>query len=70
METDSYENNENNYWPEINRLPHISPGKMGLFRISKELQFWVCNHDEPHAGPPAQGKEDAFIGRKRKFGGP
>ena len=36
-------------WPEINRLPFISPAKMGLFGFSKELQFRVCNHGKPHA---------------------
>ena len=49
--------NHKKCWPQTNALPGISPAKMGLFRISKELQFWVCNHDEPHAGPPAQGMQ-------------
>ena len=30
-------------WHKTNRLPVISPSKMGLFEISKELQFRVCN---------------------------
>ena len=38
-------------WPKTNRLPVISPAKMGLFGISRELQFRVCNHGEPHASP-------------------
>ena len=33
--------------PEIKILPDISPSKMGLFWISRELQFGVCNHGEP-----------------------
>ena len=43
--------------PEINRLPDISPAKMGLFGISRDLQFQVCNHGEPHVSPcPATGE--------------
>ena len=47
------------------RLPDISPAKMGLFRISKELQFGICNHGEPHASPHTAKEEKG----KRKLGG-
>lgn len=30
-------------WPKTYRLPVISPVKIGLFSISKELQFRICN---------------------------
>lgn len=29
----------------------ISPTKMALFRMSKELKFYVCDHGKPHAIP-------------------
>ena len=35
----------------IKKLPVISSTKMGLFEISRELQFTVCHHGEPHASP-------------------
>ena len=35
-----------------NRLPVTSPAKLGLFEISRELQFRVCNHSELQASPP------------------
>ena len=40
-----------------NRLPDFSPAKMGLFRISIELQFGVCKHGKPYAIPCMTGKE-------------
>ena len=49
------------------RLPVISPAKMGLFRISKELQFGVHNYHKPYASP-TEAKEGCFH-RKRKLGG-
>ena len=33
---------------------------MGLFGISKILQYGVCNHDEPRASPPQQGEEGSY----------
>ena len=30
-------------------LPDISPAKVGLFGISRDLHFGVCNHGEPLA---------------------
>lgn len=44
-------------------------GGKGLFRISRELQFRVCNHGEPCASPLMQGKETTSIERKKKLGG-
>ena len=38
---------------------------MGLFRISRELQFGICNHDEPHS---SQGKENAFTEGETEVG--
>lgn len=32
--------------PKINRLLDISPAKISLFRIGRELQFGVCKNDE------------------------
>lgn len=39
-------------------MPDISPTKVGLFVISRELQFWVCNHSEECASPyrPDKGR--------------
>ena len=31
-----------------NRLPDISPARMGLFGISTELQFGICKHGKLH----------------------
>lgn len=35
-------------WAERHRLSDISPAKMALFKISRELQFEICNHGEPY----------------------
>ena len=45
-------------WPEINGMPDISLAKMGLLRISKELQFGVCNHGKSHANPHTAMEEE------------
>ena len=58
-----------NCWPKTDRLPDISPAKMGLFGISRELQFRVCSHGRPFKIPPQQGKENAFIQEKTKLQG-
>ena len=42
---------------------------MGLFRISKELQFEVCNHGEPRASSEQQVKEKLFYRREGIVGG-
>ena len=39
------------------RLPDISPAKVGLFGISRKLQFKVCNHGKPHASPCKASEE-------------
>ena len=44
-----------------------SPAKMGLFRISWELQFRVCNPSEPRASPPTARKRQSV--RKEKEAG-
>lgn len=36
---------------------------MGLFRISRELQFGVCNHSESHASPREGDRGEREIGR-------
>ena len=55
-------------WPDTNGLLDISPAKMGLFKISRELQFGLCNPGQPPASPCRQGVENPFIERKRKLG--
>ena len=37
-------------------------------RISKELQFGVCNYGEPHASPEQQGEEKLFHRGKEEVG--
>ena len=53
-------------WPETNGWPDISPAKMGLFGLSRQLQFGVCSQGKPPARPQRQEKEKALIERKRK----
>lgn len=48
----------------LSRQPVISPTKMGLFGISKELQFEVCNHGKP----PQQREEKLFYGGQQEVG--
>ena len=55
-------------WPETNRLPDISPVKMGLFKISRELQFWVCNHNEPYASPQTAREGGCFYRGEKEVG--
>ena len=50
-------------------MPDISPSEMGLFRISRELQFRVCTCGEPLKDPAQQEKEDAFIQGKGSWEG-
>ena len=40
-------------WPKTNRLPVVSPAKMRLFKINKELQFRISNHGKTCASPYA-----------------
>ena len=39
-------------WPDVNRLPDISSAMLGLFGMSRESQFRVCNHGESYASTP------------------
>lgn len=48
---------------EINRMLHIPPAKMGLSRISRELQFRM-NDCRDLLQVPAQQEDDAFLERK------
>ena len=70
----SWEAHGRSGWPEINRLPDISPAemglffnflKMGLFGISRELQFGVR---EPCASLCKAREEDCFYREQRKLG--
>ena len=49
-------------------MPDISPAKMGLFGIIRELRFRVCTHGEHVQVPPRQGK-GPFKAGKRKLAG-
>lgn len=42
---------------------------MSFFRIRKELQLRVCNHEKPHANPCTSRKAEPFYRRGRKLGG-
>ena len=53
-------------WPEINRLPEVSPGKKGLFRISRELQQRLCNHRKPRLGLFRTRKGELFYKRDKE----
>lgn len=39
---------------------------MGLFKISRELQFEVCNYGKPHASPRTV-REECFHGEEKEF---
>ena len=41
---------------------------MALFRINKEVQFWSCNHGEPHASSEQQREEKLFYRGKEEVG--
>ena len=56
------------YWPEINWLPDISPAKMGLFKINRELHFRVCNHGEPRASPFMAREGEHFYREEKEVG--
>ena len=55
-------------WPEINRLPDISPTKMDLFKVSRELQFEVCNHCEPHKSSCTRKGKHFYRGERKSRG--
>ena len=50
------------------KLPNISPAKMGLFRIVRELQFGVCNHGKPHSSPYMAREGKHFCRWEREAG--
>ena len=51
-----------------NRLLNIFPAKMGLFGISRELQFTLCNHNSHMQVLPEWGKKHASKEEKNKTG--
>ena len=53
-------------WPKTNRLPVISPAKTSLFRIRKELQFWVYNHGKSCASPSTAREGQLFYRREKE----
>ena len=55
-------------WPKTNRLPVISPGKMGLLGISKKLQFGVCNHGKPYASLRMTREGECFYRGEKEVG--
>ena len=57
-------------WPEINKILGISLGKMGLFRISRELQLGVRNHGKSHASPHTAMEGKHTSRGKRNLEGP
>ena len=56
-------------WPKTGRLPVISPEKIGLLRISKELHFGSANIVNHMHIPPLQGKKNTFIEGKNEHEG-
>lgn len=55
------------HWPKTNR-PEISPAKMSFLRVSRELQFGICNQGEPHVSPHSTMEGTCFY-REGKDGG-
>lgn len=55
-------------WPETNGLPDISPAKMHLFGIRRELQFRVCDHGEPRASYRTARKKKFYRGEREGNG--
>ena len=53
---------------KINKMSYISPGKMGLFGICKELQFKVCKHGEPLTSPCTAWEGECFLKREEEVG--
>lgn len=51
-------------------LPVVSPARMGLFGINRELQFGVCNHGEPCASPQQKLRGKLFFTGEEEFGRP
>ena len=56
-------------WPDTNRLPGISPAKMGLLGLKlRTAKLGVCNHNHPHARPHKAKGGESSTGRERKLG--
>ena len=53
---------------KINRLPDISPAKMDLFGISRELHFGVCNHGKPCASSFMAKEGEHFYREEKEVG--
>ena len=49
-------------------LTVISPAKVGLLGINKELQLRVCNHDETMQDPSIRWKGALFYGGEKEVG--
>ena len=56
------------YWLEIIRLPGIFPAKMGLFGISRALQFGVCNHGKPQGSVHMSRENKCFCREEKEVG--
>ena len=46
---------------DLNRVSDISPAKMDLFRVSRELQFEVCICGEPSVSPQSSRAGEHFF---------
>ena len=55
------------YWHKTNRLPDISPGKIGLFWIIRQLQFRVCDN-KPHGSSHMAREGDPLYGGGKEVG--
>ena len=53
---------------DLNRVSDISPAKMGLFRISRELQFEVCICGEPSVSPQSARAGEHFYRGEEEVG--
>lgn len=40
---------------------------MGFLRVSRELQFGICNQGEPHVSPTAQREERALTEKRKRW---
>ena len=49
-------------------MPNISPAKVYLFGISKDLQFGVCDHGKLCASPQTAREGEHFYRGEKKVG--
>ena len=54
--------------PKTNRLPDISPAKMGFLEGCKEIQFMVCNFGRPCTCPFTEKEGEHFYTGEKKVG--